>query len=137
MDKNIVMLEGIIGDDYKYGKTQDGKEYATFSLCINSYMKEFADSTERTHSQTYIRIFVFDKKQVAYLQKVKARRGQPTDGRTAQNVTSESSQQHRRTFSISFASMGRGLQPVQASPIAFSAICAAFASNSSAPTIAG
>jgi len=76
MDKNIVMLEGVIGDDYKYGKTQDGKEYATFSLCINSYMKEFADATERTHSQTYIRIFVFDKKQVAYLQKVKARRGQ-------------------------------------------------------------
>lgn len=76
MDKNIVMLEGVIGDDYKYGKTQDGKEYATFSLCINSYMKDFADSTERTHSQTYIRIFVFDKKQVAYLQKVKARRGQ-------------------------------------------------------------
>lgn len=76
MDKNIVMLEGVIGDDYKYGKTQDGKEYATFSLCINSYMKEFADSTERTHSQTYIRIFVFDKKQVDYLQKVKARRGQ-------------------------------------------------------------
>lgn len=67
----------------------------------------------------------------------KARRGQPTDGRTAQNVTSESSQQHRKTFSISFASIGRGLQPVQASPIAFSAICAAFASNSSAPTIAG
>lgn len=70
------MLEGIIGDDYKYGKTHDGKDYATFSLCINSYMKEFADSTERQHSQTYIRIFVFDKKQVAYLRKVNAKRGQ-------------------------------------------------------------
>lgn len=70
------MLEGQIGDDYKYGKTQDGKEFATFSLCINSFMREYADETERTHSQTYIRIFVFDKKQVEYLRKVKAHRGQ-------------------------------------------------------------
>lgn len=76
MDKNIVVLEGIIGDDYKSGKTQDGKVYITFSLCINSHLKEFADSTERTHSQAYIRIFVFDKKQVEYLQGIKAKRGQ-------------------------------------------------------------
>ena len=76
MDKNIVLLSGIIGDDYRYGKTQEGKEFATFSLCINAYQKEFADDTERTHSQTYIRIFVFDKRQLAYLHKVNAHRGQ-------------------------------------------------------------
>lgn len=76
LDKNIVLLEGVIGDDYKYSKTNDGKEYATFSLCINSFLKEIADSTERTHSQTFIRIFVYDKRLVEYLHKVKAHRGQ-------------------------------------------------------------
>jgi len=76
MDKNIVVLEGIIGDDFKYGKTQEGKEFSTFSLCVNMFSKEFADSTERTHSQTYIRIFVYDKRQVEYLRKVEAHRGQ-------------------------------------------------------------
>lgn len=74
-DKNIVILNGIIGDDYKYGKTQECKEYATFSLCINSFYKEMADSTERTHSQTFIRIFVYDKQMVEYLHKVNAKRG--------------------------------------------------------------
>ena len=29
LDKNIVFLEGLIGDDFKYGRTSDGKEYAT------------------------------------------------------------------------------------------------------------
>ena len=76
MDKNIVVLEGIIGDDFKYGKTQEGKEYATFSLSVNAYIKEISDSTERTHSQTYVRIFVYDKKQLEYLRRVKANRGQ-------------------------------------------------------------
>lgn len=76
LDKNIVLLEGLIGDDFKYGKTQDAKPFATFSLCINAFLKEMADSTERTHSQAFIRIFVYDKKQVEYLQKVKAGRGQ-------------------------------------------------------------
>lgn len=75
-DKNIVQLEGIIGDDFRYGKTQNGKEYATFSLCINSFFKEMADATERTHSQTYVRIFLYDRKQVEYLKRVNAHRGQ-------------------------------------------------------------
>lgn len=76
MDKNIVLLEGLIGDDFKFGKTTDCKEYATFSLCVNSFIKDMADKTERTHSQVYIRIFVYDKKKVEYLHKVKAHRGQ-------------------------------------------------------------
>lgn len=76
MDKNIVMLEGIIGDDYKYGKTQDGKEFATFSLCVNSYIKELDETIGRTRSQNFIRIFVFNKRQVEYLHNVNAHRGQ-------------------------------------------------------------
>ena len=75
LDKNIVWLEGIVGDDYKYGRTEDGKEYATFSLCVNSFIKEISDATERTHSQNFIRTTVFDKKQIAYLRKVDAHRG--------------------------------------------------------------
>lgn len=76
LDKNIVFLEGVLGDDFKYGLTEDGKEYATFSLCVNSFIKEISDQTERTHSQNYIRTTVFDKKQVEYLRKVNAHRGQ-------------------------------------------------------------
>lgn len=76
LDKNIVFLEGVLGDDFKYGRTEDGKEYATFSLCVNSFIKEISDQTERTHSQNYIRTTVFDKKQVEYLRKVNAHRGQ-------------------------------------------------------------
>lgn len=75
-DKNIVQLEGLICDDFKHGRTQDGKEYITFSLGINCFYKEMADTTERSHSQTYVRIFVYDKQQVEYLKRVKAHRGQ-------------------------------------------------------------
>lgn len=74
-DKNIVLLCGLIGDDFKYMKTQDGKEFATFSLCINRFNKEFADGTERTFSQEYIRIFVYDNAMLEYLKKVNAHRG--------------------------------------------------------------
>lgn len=76
LDKNIVMLSGIIGDDAKFGKTSEGKPYFTFSLCVNSFMKEMADSTERTHSQAFLRIFVYDKRLVEYVERVKAKRGQ-------------------------------------------------------------
>ena len=75
MDKNIVILDGRIGDDYKIGKTQEGKRFVTFSLCINTVLKGMADTTERTHSQYFIRIFVYDKHQMEYLQKVNAHRG--------------------------------------------------------------
>ena len=76
MDKNIVMLEGQIGDDFKFGKTQDMKEFCTFTLCINSFIKDMAHSTERTNSQVYIRTMIFDKKLVEYMKKVKAKQGQ-------------------------------------------------------------
>ena len=75
IDKNIVMLEGIIGDDYKQGRTKEGKDYVTFSLCVSGMLKEFMDATERSHMTTYVRIFVYDKRHLEYLTKVKARRG--------------------------------------------------------------
>lgn len=75
LDKNIVILEGVVGDDFKWAKTQEGKEFATFSLCIDSYVKEFADLTERSHSQTFVRINVFDKRYIEYLHKITIRSG--------------------------------------------------------------
>jgi len=75
-DKNIVLLEGILGDDYKYGRTTDGKEFATFSLHLNAFRRDMSDNTERTHGQTFIRVFVYDKGQVEYLHRVNAHRGQ-------------------------------------------------------------
>lgn len=75
LDKNVVILEGIIGEDYKYGKNKDGKEFATFSLCVNAFSKEMADSDERSHSQAFLRVFVNDKRQIAYLRKVNAHQG--------------------------------------------------------------
>lgn len=75
-DKNIVILSGLVGDDAKWGKTHDGKEYFTFSLCISSYDKELADATERKHSQTFCRIFVYDRRQLEYLHRVEVHRGQ-------------------------------------------------------------
>ena len=75
LDKNIVFLEGLLGDDFKFGRTDEGKEYATFSLCVNSFIKEISDKTERSHSQNFIRTTVFDKKQLEYLKRVDAHRG--------------------------------------------------------------
>lgn len=77
MDKNICILEGVINDDAKWGKKKDnGREYFTFTLIVNSYNKEFADDTERNFSLSYVRIFVYDKLQLEYLHKVDAKRGQ-------------------------------------------------------------
>lgn len=76
IDLNLCLLVGQIGNDYKYARCSNGKEMATFSLCLNAFDKEFADATERTHSQTYIRVLCFDKKQIEYLRKVNAHQGQ-------------------------------------------------------------
>ena len=76
MDKNIVLLEGRIGNDFKYGKTTDGKKFATFSLVITpNTREEIHDDTERHGSETYIRVMCFDKRQVDYLVHVKANCG--------------------------------------------------------------
>lgn len=75
IDKNIVLLDGIIGDGYGYGKTQEGKEFATFCLILNNNLKEYTDSTSKRHYETYIRIFVYEKRLVEYLKDVGAHRG--------------------------------------------------------------
>ena len=75
MDKNIVILEGTIGEGFKYDKSELGWEFATFPLLLDSYIKAYADKTEATHRTTTIRIFCYDKRQVAYLKKVGAHRG--------------------------------------------------------------
>lgn len=74
-DKNIVLLEGVVGNDVKRGVANNGRNYITFTLCINTYMKELHDSTEGAKPFAYIRVFVFDEKQVKYLNRVKVHHG--------------------------------------------------------------
>lgn len=73
-DKNFVFLEGRISNDYRYMKTRDGREFATFTLMVNSYDKQTKDKTE-TKVYVFIRIMVFDKYQVEYLKRVKPHNG--------------------------------------------------------------
>lgn len=75
MDKNISVLDGVIGNDYKEAKTRDNRDFVTFSLVLGAYMKEWADKTERSYRYQYIRVFVYDKKQVEYLRDVRAKKG--------------------------------------------------------------
>lgn len=75
MDKNFVMLEGHIGNDLSYGKTQDGKEFATFSLCIDGYSKDYHDTSERKHGFVMVRIMVFEKRLVDRMHELKVRTG--------------------------------------------------------------
>lgn len=75
MDKNFVILEGQVGDDLSYGKTQDGKDYSTFSLIINGYSKDYHDSSERQHGFTMIRIMVFESRLVDRMRDLKVRTG--------------------------------------------------------------
>ena len=75
MDKNFVHLEGTIGTDFKYGTASNGQNYATFTLCIQSYFRETQSETEGQKPVTYVRIFVYGQKQVSYLRKVGAHSG--------------------------------------------------------------
>ncbi len=74
-DKNIVLLEGVVGNDVKRGVAANGKNYITFSVCINTYFQPLHDSTESEHPMSYIRVFVYDQKQVEYLNRVNVRCG--------------------------------------------------------------
>ncbi len=75
MDKNFVHLEGSIGDDIKWGNADNGNPYCTFTLIVDSYFKETRDPTERDHSRTFIRVFVYGKPQLEYLKRVSVRQG--------------------------------------------------------------
>lgn len=70
------MLEGRIHDDYKYMRTRDGREFATFTLLIRSYDKDLRDDSE-TKADIKVRIMVFDYKLVQYLKNVNAHNGCP------------------------------------------------------------
>lgn len=67
-DCNQVFLQGAIGDDYKYKKTQDGKDFATFTLLVSTKF-------HGADAQSMIRIMVFDQNLVQYLRKVEAHQG--------------------------------------------------------------
>lgn len=72
--KNIVILEGRVGDDYKYTRTIEGRVYATFTLNVKSFDKELRDTTENKE-HIGIRIQVFDNKLVQYLKAVDCHNG--------------------------------------------------------------
>lgn len=74
MDKNIVMLEGTIGEDFKYAKTRDKRDFATFTVGMNTGNYEERDDTEK-RIPIFIRVMVFDEKCIQYLKKIGARSG--------------------------------------------------------------
>jgi len=75
MDKNFVFLEGSIGDDIKWGTADNGNKYCTFTLIIDAFFKETKDPTERDHSKTFVRVFVYGRQQLEYLQRVDVKQG--------------------------------------------------------------
>ena len=75
-DINTTFLVGRI-NLLKFGKSETGKEYATFSFQMASYIKEIADSAEKTlNFETYVRVFVYDNRYVKYLHDVGAKNNQ-------------------------------------------------------------
>lgn len=79
LDKNMVFIEGIIGEAFKYERAQSGREYATFSLNVQPMSTEMADDIEQMNGQVYIRVFVFDKRVLENLKRVGAKSGQRAD----------------------------------------------------------
>lgn len=78
LDKNVVLLSGISGDDVKFCKASNGKDYCTFLLLITTFEKEMGDVDAHTRSMDMIRIMVFNNKKtklVDYLKKIGFRRG--------------------------------------------------------------
>ena len=72
--KNILVLEGRVGNDFRYSRTIEGRVYASFTLQVKSFDKELKDSTENKE-HIRIRIEVFDHKLVKYLQAVNCHNG--------------------------------------------------------------
>lgn len=74
MDKNIVLLEGVIGTDYKISRSNSGSEYITFTLRVKGGVGRYKDKTEE-RSETMLRIFIFDNRLVEYMRSVGAKVG--------------------------------------------------------------
>lgn len=74
-DTNIVILAGRVGENVKFGTAQNGNKYCTFMLEVDAYSRDMHDSTERDYSKTLIRIFVYDKPLLTYLERVGLKQG--------------------------------------------------------------
>lgn len=74
-DTNIVILAGRVGENVKFGTATNGNKYCTFILEIDAYSRDMHDSTERDYSKTLVRIFVYDKVQLNYLERVGIKQG--------------------------------------------------------------
>lgn len=74
MDKNIVILEGSVGDDLSFRRSQDGKEFVTFTLLVGGYSREYHDRSE-TRDVVYIRVMCFDGRLVERVRAMSLRNG--------------------------------------------------------------
>lgn len=74
-DTNIVILAGRIGENVKTGTAANGNRYCTFILEVDAYSRDMHDNTERDYSKTLIRIFVYDKSLLNYLERVGIKQG--------------------------------------------------------------
>lgn len=77
-DKNIVILSGVSGDDVKFGRAQNGKEYVTFTLLCTQFDRKLGDDDEHVRCTDFLRIMVFNnprKRLVDYLKTAGFRRG--------------------------------------------------------------
>lgn len=74
-DTNIVILAGRVGENVKFGTAANGNKYCTFLLEVDAYSRDMHDSTERDYSKTLVRIFVYDKVQLSYLERVGIKQG--------------------------------------------------------------
>lgn len=79
-DKNLVILEGLVGEDLKRKKSTEGAgEYYTFTLCVNGGIgtdKWMSETTDREWYQTYVRCFIYDKHAIEYCDGVGMKKGQ-------------------------------------------------------------
>lgn len=76
-DKNVVILEGLVGDSVSDKKSNSGTEFITFMLCVNGSIGTdtwMSRSDDREHSQTLIRCFVYDRRLIEYCRDTKLRR---------------------------------------------------------------
>lgn len=69
-DTNIVILVGRVGEKIKFGTAENGNKYCTFILEIDAYNRDFHDTQDRSYSLTLIRVFVYEKAQLDYIERI-------------------------------------------------------------------